>query len=150
VDRGAGEHVNLTPPVAGDLDREMGRGPEPVEAKSVPSGNPAQPEGPVPDDPRAEEGGRTLIRKGIGDGVDEWFWSHEALGEAAVGVVAGEFGVLAQVLLTPPTVPALPTCEVKPRHPDAVAGLEPSCPGTRGVDLAHDLMAQHKGGLGQG
>src|SRR5205807_7112131 len=94
VATGEGEHP--APLVAGDLDDDVGGGAEAVEAE--PLRIPGPPQGAVADEPGAEQGRRLQVGTAGGDGQAEAPVGDGLSGVAAVDLIAGEAGELAEVL----------------------------------------------------
>src|SRR6185369_15814933 len=105
--------------VARDLDRDVGRGAEPVETETL--GVTRQAQGAIADQSGAEQ------RRGVDVGV---------LGIAAVDLIAGEAGAHAQVLAAADAVAAFPAGPAEPRNADPV-------PRPRMLDA--DAGADHRG-----
>src|SRR5256886_5145689 len=84
-------------------------------------------------------------RLGVGedgrDPVRERLGHDRVVGEAPVGVVAGDLGLLAEVLACRRAVRAGAARGAQPRDADTLARREASRPGPAAVDLAHDLVA---------
>ncbi len=92
----AGERIHLTALVDGDLaDLVRGRA-EPVQTE--PRAVPGEPQGPVADQPAAQQRRRLDVRDRLGDLQAEALVGDGQLGKAAVDVAAGEAGRDAQVL----------------------------------------------------
>src|SRR5262245_23860150 len=51
----SGSDIDLTPPIACNLNDDMGRGAKAIEAESFPATHPTAPERPVADDPRTQQ-----------------------------------------------------------------------------------------------
>jgi len=114
----AGEDVDLPAEVPRDLDGDVGRCAEAVEAEpprflAVDSAF----QSPISHDPRAQKRRRFFVRESAGEWVDEIRYCHRVLGKTPVHVPAGEAGTLAKVLLATAAEAALPTRFVEPRHP---------------------------------
>ena len=120
-----------------DLGDDVRRGTEAVETNRVRIT--CQAERPVSDEAGAEEGRGLRVRVALGDRKAEALVGKCQLGEAAVDVIPGEAGVVAQVLSTGDAVSADPARRTEPRHADACAPSEPSA----AVDnLADDLVSE--------
>ena len=142
------EREDPSPLMPGHLRHDVRRGAEPVE----PSGGRIARGGEraVADEPGAKQGRRV---HGIVSGRHRQavaLVGHRQLGVAAVAVVAGEAGPVAQVLAPRAAVTALAAGPAEPGNPDRRTGGEPrrSVAGFR--DGAHDLVAQYQGELGVG
>ena len=72
------------------------------------------------------------------------------LGVAAIDVVAGEAGAIAEVLAVTSAVAALSVRPAKPGNADAIAGREALGARTERGDLADDLVAENERQLGAG
>ena len=92
----AGEGEDAPPLVDRDLAEDVGGGAEAVEAD--PLGVADQAQRPVADQPGAEQRRRLLVRVARGDREAEALVGDRQLGVAAVDVVAGEAGAVAEVL----------------------------------------------------
>jgi hypothetical protein len=121
----------------------VGRGAESVDAESAARLDFTQLERPIADDARAEK------RRGLGIAEDrrnrvrEALRHHRVVGEAAVGVIAAELGMLAEVLASALTRLAESTGVAQPRDAHTVAGLEAPCARAPALDSTDDLMARH-------
>src|SRR6478672_7708673 len=69
---------------------------------------------------------------------------HRVGGIAAVDLVAGEAGVVAEIFLMVAAIGASAVGEAEPRHADAVASCEALHLSAPGVDAPDDLMAEHQ------
>ena len=72
----------------------------------------------------------------IGDGV---------VGVATVERVAGELGIIAEILLAVVAVRAIPTGPSEPGDADAITDFEAVHPIAKGCDVADDFMTWDKG-----
>src|SRR6476620_12228050 len=69
---------------------------------------------------------------------------HRVGGVAAVDLVAGEEGVVAEIFLMVAAIGASAVGEAEPRHANAVASCEALHLGALSVDAPDDLMAEYK------
>src|SRR5262245_20821838 len=145
VRRLARAHEHLAPAGPCDLERHVGRGAEAVDAEPPARRNVAALERAVADDPRAEQGRRLGVAEYGRQRVGERLRHHRVVGEAAVGVIAGELRSLAEVLAPAPARLAGAARPAKPRDPDAVPGVEAAGFGAHGLDPSDDLVARHDG-----
>ena len=126
----------------GDLAEDVGGGAEAVEAD--PLGLADQAQRPVADQPGAEQRRRLLVRVALRERQAEALVGDGQLGVAAVEVIAGEAGVVAEVLAAGAAVAALAVGPAEPGDADAVAGREALRPLARAGDGADDLVARHQ------
>ncbi len=94
----AGEHVHRRALVEGDLGGQVRGGAEAVDAEPSPLGQAGPAQGPVADDPGAEQRRGVVVGDRRRDAVGEALVDDGQLGEAAVGVPPGEGGRGAEVL----------------------------------------------------
>ena len=123
----------------------VGRRAEAVHRQPPARRQAAPQQGPVADDPRTQERRRLHVAEGRREFVGEVFRHYGVLGVAAVGMVAGEAGLLAQVLPPRRAEPAPPARPPQPGHADPLAGTEAVAAGPQNVDRAHDLVARYDG-----
>ena len=112
----AGEGEDAAALVDGDLAEDVGGGAEAVEAD--PLGLADQAQRPVADQPGAEQRRRLRVRIAVGDRQAEALVGDGQLGVAAVDVVAGEAGVVAEVLAAAAAVAALAVGPAEPGDAD--------------------------------
>ena len=124
--------------VAGDLRDDVRRRAEPVQPE--PLGVSGEPERPVADQPGAEERGGLDVAVAVGDRQAEALVGDRQLGVAAVEVVAGEAGAVAEVLTAAQAVAARPVRPAEPGHAEPAAVLGD----------ADDLVAEDERQLGVG
>ena len=101
------------------------------------------PQGPVPDESGTEE--RRRLDVGVappGCGKQNRSSATVRLGEAAVDVVSGEPGLVAEVLVPRGAVPAAATGRAEPRNSDAVPRAEPQGFRTARLHDADDLVPE--------
>src|SRR5262249_58693716 len=91
-----GEGVAVPPGVHGDLDQEVGRGADPVDAEAP--RRTGEPQRAIADRARAEERRRLLVRIVRRELHAVAAVGHGVLGEAAVDVESGEARAVAEVL----------------------------------------------------
>src|SRR5262249_47304882 len=133
------ERENSPARVCGDLADDVGRSAEAVEAEAL--GVAAHPERSVADQPRAEEWSDLGVGVAIRQRQAVALVGRGQLRVAAVDLVPGEAGALAEVLAAGPAEPALAARPAEPGDAHAVAGLEALGPLPARDDLAGDLMA---------
>jgi hypothetical protein len=104
-------------------------------------------EGPVADQARAQQRRGLQIGVSVGHGEAEALVGRGVLGVAAVELVAGESGPVAEVLPSREAVSTSTIGVTEPGHPDPVAGRKVLyvLPGL--LDDADDLMARDQGVL---
>src|SRR5205807_9622416 len=136
-------HEDLAATGPRDLERHVRRSAEAIDAEPIARLHLAQLERAVADDARAEE------RRGLGiaedrrDRVREALRDDRVVGEATVGVISGELGVLAKILPPAPARLAESTGMTKPGDAHTVAGPEAPRARARALDPTDDLMARH-------
>jgi hypothetical protein len=149
----AGEGLGLLVALAGEgedapafVDRELaedvGRCAEAVEAD--PLRLPDQPQRPVADQPGAEQRRRLQVRVALGQREAEALVGDRQLGVTAVAVIAGELGLVAEVLAAGAAVAALAVGPAEPGDTDPGAGLESARALPRAGHGADDLVARHQ------
>ncbi len=144
-----GEDVHLAAPVARYLDGDVRRSAKAVQPQPAARLDLAQPQRPVADHAGAQERGCLLIGKAVGDRVDEIGRGDHHLGKAAVGVLPGEAGVRAQVLLATTAVIAPAAGPMEPRHAHPLVQLDLGYALAHGIDRADDLVPRHDRQAGQ-
>ena len=117
----ARDHVDPATAVQGDLDHHVGRRAEAVEGQRSARPRIAPPQRPIADNARTQQRGRLDVAERLGQRVDEIGRRHGILGVAAVGVIAGEAGRLAEVLLSPGAEAALAAGVPQPGHAHPLA-----------------------------
>ena len=122
----AGEGEDAPPFVDGDLAEDVGGGAEAVEADPLRLAD--QPQRPVADQPGAEERRRLGVGVDVGDREAEVLGGDGELGVAAVDVVAGEAGVLAEVLAPLAAVAAVPSAQPSQGTPTRSPSAKRSAP----------------------
>ena len=137
-----GHHVDAGALGQGDLRRDVRRAPESVDPEPASLGEVGPPEGPVADDPRAQQRRDLLVAEPLGQRVGVRLLDHGVLGIPAVDVPAGEARGEAQVLAAGDTEPACATGVGQPGHPDAVTLAPAGGTGPEPVDDADDLVAR--------
>ena len=118
----AGEGEDPPALVDGDLAEDVSGGAEAVEPD--PLGVADQAQRPVADQPGAEQRRRLHVRVALGDREAEALVGDRQLGVAAVDVVAGEAGAVAEVLAAAAAVAALAAGPAEPGDADPVADRE--------------------------
>jgi hypothetical protein len=108
------------------LRRQVRRRAEAVDAEPARWRQLAEPQGPVADDPGAQQGRRVHVVVALRQPVGEPFVDEAELGVSTVGVPAGEQRRAAEVLLTVPAEPAAAAGSAEPGHADPVAAREPA------------------------
>ncbi len=139
---GPGEGENLPALMARHLGDDMGGGAEAVDAD--PLGVAGQPQGAVADQPGAEQRRRRDIAEGRVDREAIALVGDRQLGIAAIDLVAGEAGMVAQILTAATAAIADAAGPAEPRHADPVAEREVVGIGAPLNDHADDLMARHQ------
>ena len=134
-----GEREDAPALVRGDLADDVGRGAEAVEAEPLRVA--AEPQRPVADQPGAQQRRRLEVRVALRDREAVALVGDRQLRVAAVELVAGEAGPLAEVLAAGAAVAALAAGPAEPRDPDPLPGLEALRPLPRPLDGADDLVA---------
>ncbi len=76
-----------------------------------------------------------------GEGIGKLFIHHHVLGVAAVGVEAGELGVIAEVFLTHPAIGASAIRAKKPGHADSIALAKLGCGSAARFHDSDDLVS---------
>src|SRR4029077_3470487 len=135
----AGEDEDASPLVNRDLAENVGGGAETVEAD--PLGLADQAQRPVADQAGAEQRRRPLVGQAGWDREAEALIGDRQLGVAAVDVVTGEAGAVAEVLAAAGAVAAHAAGPAQPRHSDPVAGREAARPFPGARHGADDLVA---------
>ena len=130
----------------GDLDDEMGRGAEAVEAQPLCVTGEAQ--GAVADQAGAQQRGGLQVRIAVRDREAEPVVGDRVLRVAAVDLVPGEPRILAEVLAPRAAVAARAVGGAEPGHADPVAGCEPVHDLSGSDDRADNLVARDQGQLG--
>jgi hypothetical protein len=120
---GAGERKDLAALVGRDLRDYVGGGAEAVEAQAF--GVAAHAEGAVADQARAEQRRGLEVRVTFGDRETEAPFGHRALRVSAVYLVAGEAGVVAEVLPVRAAVAAGAVGVAEPGNADPITAREP-------------------------
>ena len=123
---GAGEGEDPPSLVNRNLAEDVGGGAEPVEADALGVADQAQ--RPVADQAGAEQRRRLLVGLAVGDREAVALVGDGELRVAAVDVVAGEAGPVAEVLATAAAVAALAAGPAEPGDPDPVAAAKRSAP----------------------
>jgi hypothetical protein len=118
----ADEHLDSARP--GNLHRDAGRRAEAVDPEPTSGTDRTEPQGPVADDACAEERRRLGIVERPGQRVRKGFGNGRIVGEAAVGLPAGEARALAEVLAALATERAHPARAPQPRDAHAIAGAK--------------------------
>ena len=146
---GSGEGEDAPSLVRRDLGHDVGRGPEAVETEPLGVAGEAQASG-SPIRPAHRQGRGLQAGETLGDRETETSVGDGVLGVAAVDLVPGEPGVLAEVLAPGETVAALAVGPPQPRHPDPLPYREAVC---ALADLLHRtdyLVAWDQGQAGSG
>ena len=131
--------------VGGHLADDVGGGAEAVEADPLRIA--AEPQRAIADQPRAQQRRRLQVGIALGDRKAVALVGDRVLGVAAVELIAGEAGALAQVLPARAAVAALAVGPPQPRDPDPLPGREALGPLPRRLDRADDLMSDDQGQL---
>lgn len=97
------------------------------------------------DDAGAKEGGGMQFTEASGEDVDEPGGSDNELGKAAIGGIAGEFGIRAEILMVVEATGATAASVVKPRNSDLSAGMQVSDILATAFDDSSDLVAGNDG-----
>src|ERR1700740_663773 len=92
------EDVNLTAFVTGELQNQMRRSSKAIEAKPRTGARAAETIGAISDDSGAEQRRCVFVREGFRDGMGEVFADGGEFGVAAIHVVSGELGGVAEIL----------------------------------------------------
>ena len=145
---GAGEREHPTALVPSYLRHQMSGGAEAVDAEPLRVARGS--EGPVSNQAGTEQGRRLDVGDAGRKRETESLIRHRVLGVAAIHLVAGEAGPVAEVL---PSRAAVHTCSAGPGQPGdahAVAGPEPVGAGSGPNDRGHDLVAKYKREFGIG
>jgi len=140
------EGEDPAPLVAGDLDDDVGGGPEAVESETL--AVPRELQRAPADEPGAEQRRGLEVRVIVGDREAEALVGCRPLGEAAVDLVAGESRAGAQVLVAGTAIAALAARPPEPRHAHAAARRVAARTRPGVFDGSHDLMAEHERQLG--
>src|SRR5688572_25713395 len=90
-------HIDRAPPMTRDLNRDMGAGPESIEAQTLTGFDSTQSECAIPDNPGTEQWRRFFVGKGRRNGIDIARRRHGIVRIAAVHLVAGKCGVRAEI-----------------------------------------------------
>src|SRR5262249_10470616 len=146
--RVAREGVNVNAPMARDLDRDVRRRAEAVNAQPFTgrrAGDARQPQRAEADDARAEQRRGLFVVEGFRDRVDEISRGDGVLCVTAVDQPSGERGVLAKVLFAFTAVFPPAASLMQPRDTDAVADLESRHARPDLLDAPDDLMAWNNG-----
>ena len=141
----AGGDVDLAVPVAENFDGERGGGSEAEEADALAGLGAGDAEAAKADDSGAEERGDLGVVECGGERVDEVGAGGDVLGVASVDGVAGEGGVVAEVLFVAEAEGAVSVGSGDPGDSDASAlGEFVGCSfyGLAFDDLAYDLVAE--------
>ncbi len=135
------EGGHLAAPMPRDLDRDVRRGSEAVQAQPLGALRPGDPQRPQADDPGAQQR-RGLERVHIGPDMVGKVRLRDHRGcEAAIHIPASEACAFAQVLLPASAEAALPAGRVQPRHADRIPNREPLDALAEPLDRADDLVA---------
>jgi hypothetical protein len=134
--------------VARDLTDDVGGGAEPVQAEAL--GVPRHPQRPVADQTRAQQRRCLEVRVVPGERQAEALVGERQIGIAAVALIPGEDGAVAQVLPPRSAVAARPVGPPEPRDSDAIADGEPARSVAELRYLGDDLMPGDQGKLGIG
>jgi hypothetical protein len=126
----------------------VGRGPEAVETESLGIASEAQRA--VSDQAGAQQGSGLQIGVTLGDRKAETAVGQSILGVAAVDLVPGEPGVLAQVLAPGEAIAALAVGPPEPRHTYPLSHLEAVCVLADPLYGTDYLVARDQGQLGIG
>jgi hypothetical protein len=116
--------------------------------KSQPLTRPRHLISPPADQPRAKKRRGLKVQEILGNGKDEACVRHRVFGEAAVDLVTGIEGLIAEVLPARPAVIAASAGSPQPGDADPVAGLRVFNAGSQGFHDAYNLVARHQGQLG--
>ena len=108
--------------MAGHLDREVGRRPEPEEPQATAGLDAAQPQRPVADDAGAQERRRLDVAHPVGQGEGEVSPGCDSLGVPTVDRPPTEVGQLAQVLAAREALTAPAAGAGQPRQADPLTG----------------------------
>src|SRR5207248_8189452 len=103
-----------------------------------------EPQGAVADQPGAEQRRRLDIAECGRDRKAVALVGDGQLGIAPIDLIAGEAGLIAEVLISAPAVFTSPASPAEPGHPDPVADLEAVDPGSGLGHRADDLVTGHQ------
>ena len=137
-----GEH--LAPLGHGDLRDEVRGGAEAVEAERARLRRHRV--GAIADEPGAQEGCRVQVVVGIRKGEAEALVGHRVAGITAVAVIAGEDGVVAEVLVARRAVAAMPAGAAQPRDADPLARPQARSARAEGGHAPDHLVARNDRG----
>ena len=128
------------------LGHEVGGATEAVDPEPTSLGKVGPQQGPVADDPGAQEGSRLHVVEHVGERVGVGLLHHRVRRVPPVEVPAGEAWPEAQVLAPGKTETADPAGVGQPGHPDAVALAPARGPGPESVDDPDDLVTRRHPG----
>ncbi len=140
-----GEREHAPALVGRHLADDVGRGAEAVEADPLRVA--AEPQRPVADQPRAQQRRRLEVGVALGDREAVALVGDRLLRVAAIELIAGEAGPLAEVLAARAAVAALAVGPSQPRDPDPLPGGEALGPLPRPLDGADYLVSDDQGQL---
>ena len=135
-----GHHMDAGAMGQCDLRRDVRGAPEPVDPEPATFGEVGPPEGPVADDPGAQQRCDLLVAEPLGQGVGVRLLDDRVLRIPAVDVPAGEARGEAQVLAAGDAEPARAAGVGQPGHPDAIALAPAGGAGPEPVDDADHLV----------
>ena len=147
--------VDVGPPPAGDLERDVPGGAEAVDPETGPLprerrvGEAGEFQRAEADDPGAEKRRGRKVAEAVRELVDEACGRDGEVGEAAVGRPAGELRRVAEVLAPRPAEAARPAGSMKPGDADAEAVRQRRARAAL-LDGADDLMSRRDGRLPDG
>jgi hypothetical protein len=136
----AGEGEDAPALMHGDLADDVGRRAEAIEAEALRV--PGEAQRPVPDHPGAEQRRDLLVRMGLRKREGEALVGARQLGVAAVAVVPGEAGAVAEVLPPGQAIAAGAVRPAEPGNADPIALLEALRILSTTHDGADDLVPQ--------
>src|SRR6266436_4495677 len=137
----AREYIDITSLITRQLEHQVRRGAEAIETEAMSFLRAAEAEGAVSDDAGAEQRSRVFVGEYGGQWVGEVFTNHAEFGVASVDVVAGELGMLAEILGVAPAVGASAVGGGGPGDADSVTSFQSADVGADRVDCADDLVA---------
>ena len=100
----------------------------------------------VSDEARAKQGRRLRIAVRVGDREREGRVGDGVIRETAVSLVAGEFGVIAEVFLVMRAKAAVAASVSEPAHADALSHLEARDAVAKAGDFSDNLVTRNDGG----
>jgi hypothetical protein len=128
--------------IDGDLGGQMGGAAEAIDAETAARWQIGPAQGPITDDPGAQERCRLLIAEYIRYGVGVTLVHDGVLGIAAVLIPPGEGRLDAEVLLTSETPTTFPTGVAQPGNANPIPDGESTGSGPYGVDQSDHFVTR--------